>query len=100
MRSERAKIFAPFSPLKGLDAAYREKERVIIPRSELLSDRIEEINARLLGLVGGEVVEITYYSDGGYKKRRGRVTSILPRKSIITVGIPISFGDIYEIELL
>ena len=39
MRSERAKIFAPFSPLKGLDAAYREKERVIVPKAELLSDK-------------------------------------------------------------
>ncbi len=100
MRSERAKIFAPFSPLRGLDAAYREKEKVITPKFELMIDRIEEIDRKLHTVKSGDIVEITYYSDGIYKKKKGRVASILPSKNILTVGIPISFYDIYDIEIL
>ena len=47
MRCERAKIFAPFSPLKGMDEAYRKKERIIEERACLLSDREEEIDRTL-----------------------------------------------------
>lgn len=100
MRSERAKIFAPFSPLKGLDAAYREKEKVVIPKSELLSDRTEEINAKLQMLQQGDVIKITYYSDGGYKTKRGRITSVLPLKGMLVMDIPVSFSDIYDMEIL
>ena len=100
MRSERAKIFAPFSPLRGLDEAYREKERVITPKAELLSDRIEEINVKLLILKPGSYIKITYYVDGGYKTKKGRVTAVLPRKNLLVVGLPVKFSDIYDIEIL
>ena len=100
MRSERAKIFAPFNPLKGLDAAYREKERVIMPKSELLSDRIEEIVGKLRRLHGGELVQLTYYSDGGNKTKTGRIVSVLPVKGILIMDFPISFSDIYDMEVL
>ena len=99
MRSERAKIFAPFSPLRGLDEAYREKERVIVPKAELLCDRIEEINVKLLILKPGSYIKITYYADGGYKTKKGRVTAVMPRKNLLIVGFPISFSDIYDIEI-
>ena len=100
MRSERAKIFAPFSPLKGLDEAYREKERVIMPKAELLADRIEEIDGKLRILQGGELVKITYYFDGGNKTKTGRIVSVLPVKGILVMDFPISFSDIYDIEIL
>ena len=77
MRSERAKIFAPFNPLKGLDAAYREKERVILPKAELLCDRIEEINSKLKNIQSGDVIKLTYYKEGEYK------TKICLKKEII-----------------
>ena len=100
MRSERAKIFAPFSPLHGLDAAYREKERVVVPRSELLSDRIEEINAKLSMLKIGSVIKIIYYFDGGYKTKKGRVSAVLPHKGVLVMDIPIAFSDIYDMEII
>ena len=100
MRSERAKIFAPFSPLRGLDEAYRAKERVIIPKAELLCDRIEEINAKLKSLQFGNFVKITYYSDGGYKTKTGRIQSVLPNKNTLVLDTEIEFSDIYDIEIL
>lgn len=99
MRSERAKIFAPFSPLKGMDKAYREKERVAVQKAELLSDRIEEIDSKLRLIKKGSYVEVTYYEDGTYKRHKGKVYSISPEKNIFTVGLPIYFSDIYDIEI-
>jgi len=100
VRSERAKIFAPFSPLRGLDAAYREKERIVLQKSELMVDRIEEINRTLCQLTRGDIVQITYYSDGGNKTKTGRIVSVLPVKGMLIMDIPISFSDIYDIEIV
>ncbi len=100
MRSERAKIFAPFSPLRGLDEAYRAKERIIVPKAELLCDRIEEINIKLKALQVGNVIKITYYSGGGYKTKIGRIHCILPNKNILVMDREIEFSDIYDIEIL
>lgn len=100
MRCDRAKIFAPFSPLRGLDEAYREKERVITPRAHLLSDRIEEINFILTNLKVGDTVEIKYYTDGEYKKICGKVAAVLPSKKLKVSSLDIDFLDIYDIEIL
>ncbi len=99
VKSERAKIFAPFSPLKGMDKAYREKERVIIPKSELLGDRIDEINEKLKSIKKGSIVEVTYYDDGKYTKRCGQVYSISAEKRMFSLDLPIYFDDIYNIEI-
>ena len=99
VRNERAKIFAPFSPLKGMDNAYREKEKIITPRSELLNDRIEEIDRKLRLLKRGTLVEVTYYSGDGYKTHVGEVFSISPEKHTFSIGLPISFSDIYDITI-
>lgn len=100
MRNEqRAKIFAPFNPLTGLDEAYRIKERITVPRAELLCDRIEDIDRKLQLLRIGSPVRIVYYDGGEYKKQSGRVTHISPLRGIITVKTPVAFGDIYDIEI-
>lgn len=100
MRNEqRAKIFAPFSPLAGLYEACRAKERVTVPRAELLCDRIEDIDRKLQAVTVGCVVRIVYYADGEYKKQTGRVTHVSPLRGIITVKSPVAFGDIYDIEI-
>lgn len=96
MRSERAKIFAPFNPLRGLDAAYREKERVILPKAELLCDRIEEINSKLKNIQSGDVIKLTYYKEGEYKTKICRVSAVLPQEGILVTETPIYFSDIYD----
>ncbi len=100
MRSERAKIFAPFSPLRGLDEAYKAKERVVIPKAELLCDRIEEINIKLQSLQAGSFIKVTYYAEGGYKTKIGRIKSILPNKNMLVMDTEIKFSDIYDIDPL
>ena len=99
MKKDRAKTFAPFSPLKGMDDAYREKEKVTVQKSELLDDHIEEINRKLQAIRRGSTVEVVYYNNGEYTKHIGKVYSITPEKNMFTVGIPINFEDIYTIEI-
>ena len=98
MRSERAKIFAPFSPLKSMNDAYRKKEKIVVPRAELLTDRIEEIDRMLRGLKIGDNVNVTYYENGEYKRISGQVHSLSPQNQTITVGMPIRFDDIYRLS--
>ena len=100
MRCDRAKIFSPFSPLKGLEEAYREKEKIIQPKAELLTDREEEINFKLGKIQTGDTVKITHYANGNYQTKTGRVSAVLPQKRIIIIGTPINFSDIYDIEIL
>lgn len=100
MKCDRAKIFSPFSPLKGLEEAYREKEKIIYPKAELLTDREEELNFKLNSIQTGDTVQITHYTNGAYKKKMGRVSAILPDRKIIIIGTPINFSDIYDIEIL
>ena len=48
--SKRAKQFAPFQALKGLNEAIANKEKIITPRRELSEDSIAEINRVLISL--------------------------------------------------
>ena len=82
-----------------MDEAYRKKERIVVPRPELLTDRIEEIDRTLHELQIGDTVNITYYENGEYKKICGKVHSLSPQDQTITVGMPISFSDIYLLSL-
>ena len=43
-RVQRAKQFAPFSALKGLEEALAEKEREYEPQAELSDDAAEELD--------------------------------------------------------
>ncbi len=66
-RVQRAKQFAPFSALKGLEEALAEKEREYEPQAELSDDAAEELDRCLRGLQKGTAVTIKYYRDGGYE---------------------------------
>lgn len=99
MKSDRAKIFAPFSTLRGLDEAYRQKEKVIIPRAILEKDREQEIDLKLRSIRKGSYVEVVYYTEDGYKKIKGNVGNISEKNHTLTLSIPIDFGDIYNIDI-
>lgn len=81
-----------------MDEAYRKKERVTVPKAELLTDRIEEIDRKLHLICVGDMVDVIYYDNGSYNKLRGEVHSLSPENKTITVGMPIHFDDIYDIK--
>ena len=55
---ERAKQFAPFSPLNGLEAALTERERLCEERRYPDSDTMAEINSVLSILKKGNIADI------------------------------------------
>lgn len=64
--SRRAKQFAPFQALKGLNEAIAAKEKRPVPRRILAEDAIVEINEMLTTLQMGQIVTVLYY--GSYEQ--------------------------------
>ena len=70
-RVQRAKQFAPFSALKGLEEALAEKEREYEPQAELSDDAAEELDRCLRELQKGTAVTVKDYRGGGYGGGKG-----------------------------
>ena len=75
--SKRAKQFAPFQALKGLNEAIANKEKIITPRRELSEDSIAEINRVLISLSIGSLVTAVYYCN--YQQEYQQLTGYVKR---------------------
>ena len=98
-KSDRAKIFASFSPLKSFDEAIKKREKIIVSKAELLDDRIEEIERELQKTEIGSMVEAIFYKNGEYIKMSGCVSEFCPEQkyfSIVKTKIP--FEDLYDFK--
>ena len=104
MRQERAKIFAPFDAMKGLQEALRAQEENLMrtPRREICEEDIARNSAVLQTLKRGMEVELFYRKDCHDILSRGKITFISG-----TFGgyleldhEPVGFADIYEITVL
>lgn len=98
--SERAKQFAPFSALKGFEKAIADKEKIRVPKKELSSDRIEEINNTLKNITPGSILTVIYYSnkDENYIQLTGALSKTDEKKGILQIiNTEIPFEDIYDI---
>lgn len=99
--SERAKQFAPFAAVGGLDVALAKKEREHArkARIEIMEDEAVGINAKLSELYVGELTEITYYCRGHYLTVKGEVELIDPRRKLLIIdGKEVHFKDLYSIK--
>ena len=99
-REDRAKQFAPFDALTGLQKVLREKERVVVPRPELSEDKKEELDRILSGVRPGDMLTVIHYHEGESIRTRGLVSRINIEERYITVvkeKIPIK--NIFDIEL-
>ncbi|MBQ8868740.1 MAG: YolD-like family protein [Oscillospiraceae bacterium] len=98
--SERAKIFAPFSPLKSFGEALREKEIVRVPKTELAEERIAELDEILHRVEVGSEVSVVYYDNGIYEKITGLVSGIDSLAKTLSIAKrTILFDNIYDIKL-
>ena len=98
---ERAKQFAPFSPLKGLSRALaaKERQRVLVDKKIVSADLAAENDRVLHMLYPGVMAEAVYYDSGEYIKKRGLVAEIEPAKRLVRlVDTVISFDDLFEIR--
>ena len=102
-RLERAKIFAPFDAMKGLQEALREREERLTrtQRREICEEAIEA-NSRVLSMLKrGMEVEIFCWSDFHDVVKRGKITYISPAFDgyLELDHEVIEFADIYCISL-
>lgn len=100
-KSQRAKQFAPFAALKGLDEALAEKERPRTQKRELSDERKQEINNVLKSLYKGVIVTAVYYEhiEMEYLQITGRVERIDEHRQRLFIGdAEIIFDDILTIE--
>ena len=101
-RKDRAKQFAPFDALKGLQDALRLKEyqheRTI--KGDIPEEKIEAISKILLDLEKDEMIEVQYFYDGYYKTLIGKArVDIIEQKLKVNNKI-IPFDDIVELDKL
>lgn len=98
--SERAKQFSPFSPLKGLEAALAEKERVRELRREVGEDRAMEIQQTLASLMQGDTLTVVYYlaETEEYIQLTGILCKIDKFERILQIGDQrVAFDDLFAL---
>lgn len=107
----RAKLFTPFSALRGFDIEIltQEQDRLLMPQISLASDREEEIYRVLNGLHQGDWATVTYFVPikhiaqqllGEYTVVSGEVKRVDDVEQLLVLeGYPIPFGNIYALTV-
>ena len=107
----RAKLFTPFSALRGFDIEIltTEQDRLLVPQISLASDRDEEIYRLLNGLHQGNWATVTYFVPvkhiaqqllGEYTVVSGEVKRVDDVEQLLVLeGYPIPFGNIHALTV-
>lgn len=98
-RSERAKQFMPFDPLKGFREALREKEKIIVPKVELSEYAKGILDRKFHHIEKNDIITVIYFEKGEYLKVTGMVSRLdLSSRILKIVNTKIAFDDIYDIQ--
>ena len=109
--ANRAKLFTPFSALRGFDIEIltTEQDRLLVPQISLASDREEEIYRVLNGLHQGDWATVTYFVPvkhiaqqllGEYTVVSGEVKRVDDVEQLLVLeGYPIPFGNIHALTV-
>ena len=107
----RAKLFSPFSALRGfyIEILTQEQDRLLMPQISLASDREEEIYRVLNGLHQGDWATVTYFVPvkhiaqqllGEYTVVSGEVKRVDDVEQLLVLeGYPIPFGNIHALTV-
>ena len=100
-RKDRAKQFAPFDALKGLQDALRikEYEHERVQRGEIQEEKANEISKTLIALDKGSRVRVTYFENGHYLTLHGRAKLIAEEGKIQIDGKKVELNDLFDIEI-
>ena len=105
----RAKLFTPFSALRGFDIEIltQEQNRLLMPQISLASDREEEIYRVLNGLHQGDWATVSYFIPvktignqtlGEYTMVSGEVKRVDDVEQLLVLeGASIPFGNIHSL---
>lgn len=97
-REERAKQFMPFAALKGYPEVLRKKEKIVVPKIELLEEYQEELSRKLRQVQKNDIVTVVHFCKNEYLKLTGMVSRIDDTARILKiVNTKISFEDLYDI---
>jgi len=102
-RAERAKIFAPFDAMKGLQEALRDREErhSRVERHEISEEQQEHNSEVFAKLTKGMRVRLDYYFAFHDVSNSGTVTEINTVFRYLKLGTEkIFFCDIYDIEII
>lgn len=98
-RAERAKLFMPFAALKGYGDYIKEKERVIVPKADLMPDAHYTLDWKIKMIESGKLITVVYYDRNQYVKKEGMVSDISLEKGYLKiVDTIINLIDIVSIE--
>lgn len=96
----RAKQFMPFDALKGLRPVLAAKERIVVPKSELSEEMLEELDRKFRQLHSGMMVTIVHYEQDEYVKTTGMIAKIsISSRLIQVVNTKISLDAIQSIHI-
>ena len=100
-RGERAKQFSSFEALSERPRYLKRAEFRPVGRIELSEEAAEELNRRLIDLVPGELLSVTYFRGGEYLTRRGRFLRIdLPFRRFYLEDAAVPLDDLYAVSPL
>ena len=100
-KNQRAKIFMPFDALKGLKEAYKEKERIVVPKKELTEDDFDKLNYIFSILKPSDMVECIYYDNDEYIIKSGLVSKInIDTRIVQIVKDKIEFDKIIDMKII
>jgi len=101
-RQMRAKQFAPFDALKGLQDALRleEYKHERSEKGDIPQEKIEKISKVLSTIEKGDIVEVIYFLDGYNKTIKGKSKVDIIEQKIYVDDKVITFDDIYELKKL
>lgn len=103
MREERAKQFAPFDAMKGLQEALRDREErhLRVEKHDISEDQMEKNSEVLINLDKGSRVRLECYRAFHDVVVTGKVTAVDTIFQFLKIGTEkILFRDIYTIEIL
>ena len=101
-QAERAKQFAPFDAMKGLQEALRDREErhARVERHDISEEDIERNSSVLAKLTKGARVTMDYYCAFHDITKEGRITEISTALRYLKLnGEKIFFDDIYCIRI-
>lgn len=102
-RAERAKQFAPFDAMKGLNEALRDREErhMRVDKHEISEEAAAENSRTVVKLRRGMMVYVSYYCAFHDAEIKGTLEDInLGLKHLTVDGEQIWFEDIYSIRIV
>ena len=100
--NNRAKQFAPFDSLKGLQARLRliEYQHERVDKGELDEEKVIKISNILKELNKETIIKVTYYYDGHYINIEGKAKLNIEFNSLDILNKKIDLDAIYDIDII